>query len=66
MLAIDITTNPEALQQKLNKQRQLTKLCQNIGIDRTAVCLVNTKGETNLKAMLKSIIRGEKLIELAA
>ena len=66
IVAIDVTVNPEATEEKLNKQRQLRKLYQAIGIDKTAVCLVQNQGKNDLKTLLKQIIRGAKVIQLAA
>ena len=66
-IAIDVTTNPEALENKIFKQKQLSRLFKGIGIDKSAVCLIhNTVIETNLKTALKQIIRGAKVIKLAA
>lgn len=66
IVAIDVTVNPNYIEQKLNKQQQLNKLYQQIGIDKIAVCQVGAKGENNLKPLLKQIIRGAKVISLAA
>ena len=63
---IDITLNPHKLSQKVAKLRWLRPLFKAVGIDKTAVVLIDSDGETNLKTALKQIIRGYKSIVLSA
>jgi len=59
---IDVTSNPDKVNNKISKLRWLKPLFEAVGIEQTAVCLIERNGKTNLTTALKQVIRGEKLI----
>ncbi len=71
-IGVDITANPAAIYDKQGKLEGMKPLWRAIGIDCTAVFLVNIPEErppqlrTNaLVASLKQVIQGEQFIDLA-
>ncbi len=66
-LGIDVTTNPNQIESKLNKLQQLKPLWSSVGIDKTAVCLIQeNQGFSDLKTALRQVIRGASQITVAA
>ncbi len=66
IVALDITTNPDAVESKQDKLQQLAPLWQALGIDRTAVFLVDKhhlhNQSTDLVTALRQVIKGQTSI----
>jgi len=66
IVALDITTNPNAVEAKQNKLQHLAPLWQALGIDRTAVFLMDKPcprdRTTDLVTALRQVIKGQTSI----
>lgn len=68
-IGVDITTNHHAVESKQNKLQQLAPMWQAIGIDRTAVCMIDKQCQgdstTDLVTALRQVIKGQTRILVA-
>ncbi|MGB5592485.1 MAG: hypothetical protein WBM62_00400 [Crocosphaera sp.] len=62
VIAIDVTANPNAIEDKQLKLTKLKTLWKQIGIDQACVCYVNNANSTNLWQSLKSVTKQSQVI----
>ena len=65
VIAIDVTTNPNALAEKQCKLSCLKPLWKQLGIDKACVCYVNNPNSTSLWDSLKTVTKQEKVIAIS-
>jgi hypothetical protein len=63
VVAIDVTANPNTLEEKQQKLTLLKPLWQRVGIDKACVCYVN-KLEIDLFNRLKTVIKQDKVLAI--
>ncbi|WP_013325700.1 hypothetical protein [Gloeothece verrucosa] len=63
-IAIDITANPSAVEDKVSKLSHLKPMWSKLGIDKACACLVSDTESPTLWSILKSVIRSEKVISI--
>ena len=65
-VAIDVTTNPNAIDEKVNKLQALKPLWQQLGIDRACICHVSQGQSTSsLWDSLKQTIKTQQILPIA-
>ena len=65
-VAIDVTANPEAIEEKVAKLQQLKPLWEALGIDRACICHVSQgQSQTSLWDSLKATLKSEQVIPIA-
>ncbi len=61
VVAIDVTTNPNSIEDKQLKLTNLKPLWKQIDIDQACICYVNNTNSTNLWQSLKSVTQQSKV-----
>jgi hypothetical protein len=61
VIAIDVTANPNSIEDKQLKLTNLKTLWKQIGIDQACICYVNNTNSTNLWQSLKSVTKQSKV-----
>ncbi|ACK73945.1 hypothetical protein PCC7424_5362 (plasmid) [Gloeothece citriformis PCC 7424] len=61
VVAVDVTANPQALEDKVNKLNKLKPMWRKLGIDKACACLVTGTSSPNIWQSLKSVIRCDRV-----